>query len=60
VSDDGAGATDNDIAGGKGSGLRRLRERMRTLYGNRAKLDVATTLAGGFRASLTVPQAAHE
>jgi hypothetical protein len=60
VSDDGAGATEDDVAGGKGSGLRRLRERMRTLYGNRAKLDVATTLAGGFTASLTVPQGAHE
>jgi hypothetical protein len=60
VSDDGAGATDNDVAGGKGSGLRRLRERMRALYGGRAQLDVTTALAGGFTASLTVPQGAHE
>jgi len=60
VSDDGAGASDGDVAGGKGTGLRRLRERMRTLYGGRAKLDVATTLAGGFTASLVVPQGVHE
>jgi two-component system, LytTR family, sensor kinase len=60
VSDDGAGATESDIAGGKGSGLRRLRERMQALYGADAKLDVVTTLAGGFKASLTLPQGVHD
>jgi len=60
VSDDGAGATQGDIAGGKGSGLRRLRERMLALYGGRAKLDLVTTLGGGFTASLTVPRALHD
>ena len=60
VADDGAGATESDIAGGKGTGLRRLRERMRAIYRGRAKLDLATTLAGGFKASLSVPQGAHD
>ncbi|HEY2629245.1 MAG TPA: histidine kinase, partial [Usitatibacter sp.] len=60
VSDDGAGAIDSDLSRGRGSGLRRLRERMRVLYGGRAKLEVTTALGGGFMAALTVPQDVHD
>src|SRR5262249_2599695 len=51
VSDDGAGAP-----GEAGTGLRRLRERLQGLYGERAKLTCGPRSPKGFVASLTVPQ----
>jgi two-component system, LytTR family, sensor kinase len=60
VADDGAGARGHDPGEAKGTGLRRLRDRMRALYGDRARLDVSAAPAGGFTASLAVPQAGLE
>jgi len=59
VADDGAGAR-GDVDPAAGSGLRRLRERMRALYGTRARLELGAPPAGGFIASLTVPQVGLE
>lgn len=56
VTDDGAGASAESIAKGAGTGMRRLRERMRWLYGDGARLDIATSPGNGFRATLRVPQ----
>lgn len=56
VADDGAGADIREIEGGQGTGLRRLRERMHGLYGNRARLELSSAPAAGFTAILTVPQ----
>ncbi len=57
VADDGAGTQGRDPADAKGTGLRRLRDRMRALYGIRARIELGAVPAGGFVASLTVPQA---
>ena len=51
VSDDGPGG-----AGVAGTGLRRLRERLHALYGDRAALACAARSPRGFEASLKVPQ----
>jgi hypothetical protein len=55
VRDDGAGATTAEVAESRGSGLRRLRERLTVLHSDRARLDVATTPGGGFTATLEIP-----
>ena len=56
VRDDGAGASNEGLARGSGSGLTRLRARLRALYGEAAGLSV---VAGerGVTATLRVPQA---
>ncbi|HSS27092.1 MAG TPA: histidine kinase [Usitatibacter sp.] len=51
VSDDGPGGT-----GEGGTGLRRLRDRLRALYGDRAVLACGARAPRGFEASLKVPQ----
>lgn len=56
VMDDGAGASVGDVETGNGTGLRRLRERMAWLYGDRARLDLASEPGRGFAATLIVPQ----
>lgn len=56
VADDGAGADVGAIEHGAGTGLRRLRERLRWLYGDRARLDLISAPGGGFAAELRVPQ----
>jgi signal transduction histidine kinase len=58
VTDNGAGADAEQIERGLGTGLRRLRERMAWLYGNRAQLELASTVGGGFSATLIVPRSA--
>jgi signal transduction histidine kinase len=55
VSDTGAGATAHGIAATNGTGLRRLRERLVALYGDRARLDLAAGPAGGTTAALLIP-----
>ena len=55
VADDGAGANALSIEQGSGTGLRRLRERLRWLYGDRARLDIESTPAQGFSATLRLP-----
>jgi len=56
VTDTGAGADVHAIETGSGTGLRRLRERMHWLYGERARLDLISEPGSGFAATLTVPQ----
>jgi two-component system, LytTR family, sensor kinase len=56
VADDGAGADVGTIEHGPGTGLRRLRERLRWLYGDRARLDLIGAPGHGFAAELRVPQ----
>jgi hypothetical protein len=56
VSDDGGGASIGQVERSAGTGLRRLRERMRWLYGDRARLDLVSRIGGGFAATLIVPQ----
>ena len=56
VADDGAGASSEQLAGRQGSGLRRLRERLAVLHGDRARLELASD-AGGFTARLLLPAA---
>jgi two-component system, LytTR family, sensor kinase len=43
---------------GKGTGLERLRERLAALYGGGARLTLENGRAGGFTASLAIPQSA--
>ncbi|HEX4934611.1 MAG TPA: histidine kinase [Gemmatimonadaceae bacterium] len=58
VRDDGAGATETALVGGTGTGtgLRRLRERLAALYGDRARLQLEAG-ARGVRATLELPAA---
>ena len=56
IADDGAGADVGAIEHGAGTGLRRLRERLRWLYGDRARLDLVSAPGAGFAAELCVPQ----
>ena len=55
VVDDGVGA-DLATLHGSGSGLRRLRERMRWLYGEAARLELHSAPGKGFSARLSLPQ----
>ncbi|MEP6730804.1 MAG: histidine kinase [bacterium] len=59
VRDSGDGASASDVSG-KGTGLKRLRERLAVLYGNDAHLDVANEATGGFLASLVIPRTVAE
>ncbi len=62
VIDDGDGADVTQIENGAGTGLRRMRERMRWLYGDSAQLTLVSSEGRGFTATLFVPQlaTAHE
>lgn len=53
VEDDGAGSS--AVKSGEGFGLYSIRERLRLLYGETARLDAALSPGGGFRAELKVP-----
>ena len=55
VTDDGAGAATAQLESGSGTGLRRLRERLKHLYGTRAQLEIASSAGAGLRATLTLP-----
>ena len=57
VADDGAGADAASLDASTGTGLRRLRERLRWLYGDAARLDCTSRPGAGFVAQLSVPQA---
>jgi len=54
VADNGAGGA----ASSNGTGLQRLRERLRVMYSGEARLDAGPAAAGGWLATLVVPQ--HE
>ncbi len=57
VHDSGGGATAEQLEVTTGTGLRRLRDRLRVLYGSDARLDVANGSegSGGFSATLVIP-----
>lgn len=55
VSDDGVGASLDQAAGSGSTGLRRLRERLRWEFGERARLQLASTPGAGFGATLVLP-----
>jgi len=55
VRDDGAGAREDMLQTTNGTGLRRLRARLETLYGTAARLDVRPAEGGGLEATLTLP-----
>jgi two-component system, LytTR family, sensor kinase len=57
VSDDGPGSSGELPQ--QGTGLRRLRERLRGLHGERASLACRALEPNGFEASLVVPQEDH-
>lgn len=54
VRDDGAGAPAGALAGGTGTGLQRLRDRLAARYGTSASLTLANA-EPGVRATLTIP-----
>ena len=58
VTDTGVGFGKADTAG-TGTGLANIRERLRLLYGDRARLDVSTPEGGGTQARVTLPYKAH-
>ncbi len=55
VHDTGAGAAGDPLERADGTGLKRLRERLRALYGDRARLELSNEATGGFTASITLP-----
>jgi len=54
VADDGPGQR-NDTSNGSGLGLRLVRERLKSLYAERATFDVSTSPGNGFTATLSLP-----
>ena len=58
VTDTGVGFGQAPTAG-TGTGLANIRERLRLLYGDRARLDVSTPEGGGTQARMTLPYRAH-
>ena len=58
VTDTGVGFGQAPTAG-TGTGLANIRERLRLLYGERARLDVSTPEGGGTQARVTLPYKAH-
>ncbi len=59
VHDDGAGATTAQLERPDATGLRRLRDRLRALYGSAARLELASA-EDGFTATLTLPRQAPD
>lgn len=55
VTDDGVGFKPGASAPARGIGLLNAEERLRTLHGDRARLEVLTPDAGGVRVELTLP-----
>jgi Histidine kinase len=56
VSDDGNGVDMQTLDTAAGTGLRRLRERLRWLYGDTARLECTSQPGAGFVANLILPQ----
>jgi signal transduction histidine kinase len=56
VRDTGAGTSSDEMGTSEGTGLARLREQLAVLYGGSATLALDTGPAGGFTATLVVPQ----
>jgi len=58
VTDTGVGFGQADTAG-TGTGLANVRERLRLLYGEQARLEVSAPEGGGTQARITLPYRAH-
>jgi len=56
VVDDGGGASIESLRAARTGGIDRLRERMRTLYGDSARLELGNLPGSGFTAALTIAQ----
>ncbi len=56
VSDDGPGASEEQLKRGVGTGLQRLRERLHWLYGGSASLRLERAEGGGLQATLNIDQ----
>jgi two-component system LytT family sensor kinase len=59
VRDNGVGLPSGDAARGPGLGLANTRERLATLYGVRARLDLAASPGGGTTATIRLPYRRH-
>lgn len=59
VRDDGAGLRPDAEVRGEGLGLANTRERLATLYGGRARLDLAANPEGGTTATVRLPYKRH-
>ena len=59
VTDTGVGFGQANTAG-TGTGLDNIRERLRLLYGDQARLEMSTPPGGGTQATVTLPYKAHE
>ncbi len=57
VADNGIGADAAQLTNSAGTGIRRLRERLRVLYGADSRLDIVTEPGAGFEATMSLPQA---
>ena len=60
VADTGAGVAAGENTHETGTGLKRLRERLGALYGDRALLRAAVADGGGYRATLDIPYSASD
>ena len=60
VHDTGPGANADQLEGGGGTGLKRLRDRLTVLYGADARLDFAAGPAAGCSVSLVIPHVAGD
>jgi two-component system LytT family sensor kinase len=59
VRDNGGGLRPGDASRGPGLGLANTRERLATLYGTRARLDLAASPGGGTTATVRLPYRRH-
>ncbi len=60
VRDSGVGATEETLAQSAGTGIPRLRDRLRALYGASARLDLSSGEGHGFTATMSIPYAAAD
>jgi len=60
VSDDGCGATRDQVEDSNGLGLRLIAKTLSTQYNGRAQLHIETSPQQGFIARLTIPQNRHQ
>jgi signal transduction histidine kinase len=60
IQDDGIGLPPSGNGSGNGSGLKNVTERLRALYGERARLDIANGAGVGVKVTIAIPWHAYE
>jgi signal transduction histidine kinase len=60
VKDDGVGFPPSGNGSGTGSGIKNVTERLRALYGERARLEIANGVEAGVTVEVKIPWHAHE